>query len=76
MNLPCINNGPTPASFCLFSFFSNNFTEFGGIRTRIAGVEGEHADYLTSTPTQNSEYTLYLNFAFKTILNYIFFACG
>ena len=38
-------NGPTPASFCLFSFFSNtNFTEktvgVSGIRTRIVEVEG------------------------------------
>ena len=34
--------GPTPASFCLFLFFTNiNFTEktvgFSGIRTRIVG---------------------------------------
>ena len=38
-------NGQTPASFCLFSYFSNsNFVEktegFGGIW--IVGVEGEH----------------------------------
>ena len=38
-------NGPTQASFCLFSFFSNtNFTEktvgVSGIRTRIVEVEG------------------------------------
>ena len=38
----------------VFSFFSNtNFTEkivgFSGFRTRIVGVEGEHADHLTTT---------------------------
>ena len=43
-------NGPTLASFCLFSVFSNtNFTEetvaVSGIRTRIVGVEGEHAGH-------------------------------
>ena len=42
------------ASFSLFSFFSNtNGTEktvgFSGIRTKIVGVEGEHADHLTTT---------------------------
>ena len=47
-------NGPTPASFCLFSLFaSTNSTEktvdFSGIRTRTVGVEGEHADHLTTT---------------------------
>ena len=46
--------GPTPASFCLFSFFSNtNFTEktvgVSRIRTLIIGVEGEHTDPLTAT---------------------------
>ena len=39
----------------LFSFFSNkNFTgktvDVSGIPTRIVRVEGEHADYLTTTP--------------------------
>ena len=42
------------ASFCLFSFFSNFLQKksfnFSGIRTRIIGVEDEHADHLT-TPT-------------------------
>ena len=47
-------NGPTPASFCLFSFFSNtNFKKktvgFRGIQTRIVGVEGKHADHLITT---------------------------
>ena len=45
--------GPTPASFCLFSLFSNtNFTEktgFSKIRTRIVGAEGEHVDHLSTT---------------------------
>ena len=55
-----INNGPTPASFCLFSFFSNtNFTEktvgFSGIQTRIIGVEGEHGDHFTTTTAQRGK---------------------
>ena len=49
-----LKNGPTPSTFCLFSFFSNkNFTEktvgFSGIQTRIIREVGEHADYLTIT---------------------------
>ena len=45
---------PTPASFCLFSFFSNTkFTEktvgVSGIQSWIVGEEGEHADHLTTT---------------------------
>ena len=49
-----LKNGPTPAAFCLFSFFSNtNYAEkgvgFRGIQTRSAGVEGENADHLTTT---------------------------
>ena len=47
-------NVPTPASFCLFSFFSSTiFTEntagVSGIWTRIVGIEGEPADQLTTT---------------------------
>ena len=47
-------NGPTPASFRLFLFFSDTFfTEktvgFCRIWTRIVGVEGKHADHLTTT---------------------------
>ena len=47
-------NVPTPAYFCLFSFFSNTiFTEktvgFRGIWTRIIGLEGKHADRLTTS---------------------------
>ena len=34
-----LKNGPTPASFVGVS----------GIRTRIVGIEGEHADHLTTT---------------------------
>ena len=42
----------------LFSFFSNtNFTEktvdVCGIRTQIVGVEGEHADHLTTTTAKS-----------------------
>ena len=51
-------NGPIPASFCLFSFFSNtNFIEknldVSRIRTRIVGVEGEHTYHFTTTTTLN-----------------------
>ena len=47
-------NGLTPTSFCLFSLFSNtNFTDKTpgviGIRTEIVGIEGKHADHLTTT---------------------------
>ena len=50
-------NGPTPASFCLFSFFSNtNLAEktvdVSGIRTRIVGVEVKCTDHLTTTTAQ------------------------
>ena len=37
-----LKNGPTPASFVGVS----------GIRTRILGIEGEHADLLTTTTAQ------------------------
>ena len=52
-----IKNGPTPATFCLFSSFLNTiFTEktvdYSGIRIRIDGVEGEHAHHLTTTKAQ------------------------
>ena len=46
-------SGPTPASFCLFSFYSNTILQknvgFSGIRTRIFRVVGKHADHLTTT---------------------------
>ena len=39
-------NGPTPASLCLFLFLSltiyRKIVDFGGIRTPIVGIEGEH----------------------------------
>ena len=48
-------NSPSPASFWLFSFISNNLQtktlDLSRIRTRIDGVEGEHADHLTQTTT-------------------------
>ena len=49
-----LKNGPTPASFLfIFVLFNNNFyrkiVDLSGIRTRIVGVEGEHADHLTTT---------------------------
>ena len=49
----CLKNGPTPASFCLFSFFSKQIyrkiVDFSGIRTQIVGVEGKSADHVTIT---------------------------
>ena len=47
-------NGPAPASFCLFSFFTNTILQKKNSRlqrdlTRIVGVESEHAVYLTTT---------------------------
>ena len=40
-------NGPTPASFSLF-FKHKKTAGFSGIRTRIVGIEGKHADHLTT----------------------------
>ena len=37
-----------PGLFCSFSFFSNNLqktVDFSGIRTRIVGIDGKHADH-------------------------------
>ena len=50
-------NGPTSVSFWLFLLFSNaNFTKetggFSRILTQIVGIEGEHADHLTTTTAQ------------------------
>ena len=44
-----IFNGPSPASFCLFLFFSNNLQ----IQTRIVGEEGKRADHSTTTTAHN-----------------------
>ena len=53
----------SPASFCLFSFFSNKLqnktVDFSEIRTRIDRVEGEHADYLTTTTALVTQYFLH-----------------
>ena len=54
VNQSIFSNGSTPASFYLFSFLSNiNCTEktvgFSWIGTCIVGVEGEHADHMTTT---------------------------
>ena len=51
-----LKNGPTPASFCLFLFFSNSIlqkiVDIRGIRTQTVGVKGVHADHLTTTTAQ------------------------
>ena len=52
-----LKSGPTPASFLfIFVLFKHNYSEkivgFSGIQTRIVGVEGEHADHLTTTTAQ------------------------
>ena len=49
--------------FCLFSFFSNtHFTEktvgFCWIRTRFVGVEGNHADHLTTTTADSKHFKI------------------
>ena len=53
-----LKNGPTRPLFCLFSFFSITILQKNcrpqQIRTRIVGVEGEHADHLTTTTAQCS----------------------
>ena len=53
-----LKNGPTRPLFCLFSFFSITILQKNcrpqQIRTRIVGVEGEHADHLTTTTAQGS----------------------
>ena len=48
-----------PASFCFFvllkhKFYRKKTVVVSGIRTRIVGVEGEHADHLTTTTAQVS----------------------
>ena len=49
--------GPTPASFLFFSStkFTEETVEINGIRTRIVGVKGGHADSLTTTTAQSEE---------------------
>ena len=53
-----ILNGPTPASYCFFSFktqiLQKNFRLQRGIRTRMVKVEREHADHLTTTVAYHS----------------------
>ena len=61
-----------PGLFCLFSLFSNtNFTEktvdVSKIRTRIDGVEVEHADHLTTT-TAHTFYIGYFSVRFSPVL--------
>ena len=52
---------PRPLLF-IFVLFNNNFMrkfiDLSGIRTRIVGVEGEHADHLTTTTAQTFTNTL------------------
>ena len=48
----CLKNGPTPASFCLFSFFFQHKFYRKNCRRQWdsnVGVEGEHADHVTTT---------------------------
>ena len=54
--------------FCLFSHFSNTILQkncrLSGIGTRIVGVEGEHADHLTTnTAPQAVDYFVHKNFS-------------
>ena len=55
--------------FVLFSFFSitilQKIVDLSGIRTRIVGVESEHADHLTTTTAHQKHY---LNYIFHSYL--------
>ena len=48
-----LKNGRSPASFLYFRSFQQQFyskiVDYSRNRTRIVGVEGEHADHLTTT---------------------------
>ena len=52
--LRSLKNGPTRPLFVYFNYFHTQFLQnfFSRIRTRIVGVEGEHADHLTTTTAQ------------------------
>ena len=56
-------NGPTMASFCILLFFSTTIIQkvhFRVYRTQIVGVEGEHADHLTTITTTALKKYIYL----------------
>ena len=55
--------------FCLFSFISATIVyikmvDFSGNQTRIVGVEGEHADHLTTTTAQLTRMFALFNLGF------------
>ena len=57
LGIRVILNWANPGFFLfIFVLFKHNIIEktlgFSGIRTRIVGVEGEHADHLTTTTAQ------------------------
>ena len=43
--------------FVYFLFSTTNFTENCGFRTQLVGVEGEHADHLTTTTARRYHVT-------------------
>ena len=46
--------GPLFVFFRSFKFnFTEKFLDYSGIRTQIVGVEGDHADHLTTTTALN-----------------------
>ena len=45
-----IHNGLFIYFLSINRFFSEKTVDVTGIRTRIVGVEGKHADHLTTTP--------------------------
>ena len=51
-------NGPTRQLFGYFlpfqQQFNKNIVDFYGCRTRIVGVEGDHADHLTTTAQEET----------------------
>ena len=58
-------NGSNPASFSLFSLFSNTkFTEktvsFSGIQTQIVSIEGKHPDHMTTTTAWSNDSLVYM----------------
>ena len=67
---------PSPASFCIFSFFSTTNRRLNGIRTWIVRVEGEHDDHLTTHVASMlflaQVFSLYLSFLYSIYNSFIF----
>ena len=60
------NHGLFLFIFVLFKHkFYRKAVDISGIRTRIVGVEGEHAEYLTTTTAPLTSTLMQLNFLYK-----------